>query len=217
LKKTSKLNKKNQNSKHFLIFILFLAFSSLISCGGKSNKYDSESLLMNRVEKEKNLLTAPNSPLTQEQKNNNFKPIYFSPNEEFLVKAKLTPINFADSIVILTSKGDIRNMFRFGYIDFEYKNKKYRLEGYSQSYPECSLLFIPFKDKTNGVSSYYAGRYIDYEYSGETELTIDFNYAYNPYCAYNDIYNCPLVPDANVLDIEIKAGESFDNQSKEQH
>ncbi|MCB0442917.1 MAG: DUF1684 domain-containing protein [Flavobacterium sp.] len=67
-------------------------------------------------------------------------------------------------------------------------------------------LFLPFTDFTSGVESYGGGRYIDLEIQKGENWTIDFNQAYNPYCAYNEKYSCPIVPKENDLKVEIKAG-----------
>ena len=73
--------------------------------------------------------------------------------------------------------------------------------------PEYSNhLFIPFNDITNGVETYDAGRYIDLEIPKGDTIIIDFNKAYNPYCAYNDGYSCPIPPEENNLEVEVKAG-----------
>ena len=66
--------------------------------------------------------------------------------------------------------------------------------------------FLPFKDETNTISTYGAGRYLPINFAGETEVEIDFNRAFNPYCAYNEKYSCPLTPRKNHLDVAIKAG-----------
>lgn len=71
-------------------------------------------------------------------------------------------------------------------------------------------LFIPFTDMTSGEESYENGRYIDLSIADveSGHFTIDFNKAYNPYCAYvSDLYNCPIPPKENHLSIKIKAGE----------
>lgn len=70
----------------------------------------------------------------------------------------------------------------------------------------ADYLFLPFSDKTNGVDSYGGGRYIDMRIPNADEVIIDFNKAYNPYCAYATGYNCPKVPEENRLDIKIPAG-----------
>lgn len=67
-------------------------------------------------------------------------------------------------------------------------------------------LFLPFTDLTSGVESYGGGRYIDLEIPESDTMTIDFNKAYNPYCAYNEGYSCPIPPQENDLKTEIKAG-----------
>ena len=67
--------------------------------------------------------------------------------------------------------------------------------------------FLPFRDSTSGKTTYGAGRYIDLEPNPDGSVTIDFNMAYNPYCAYNDSYSCPLPPVENWLQIPIEAGE----------
>ena len=67
-------------------------------------------------------------------------------------------------------------------------------------------LFIPFNDLTNGNETYDAGRYMDLETTDENTIVIDFNKAYNPYCAYNDEFSCPIPPRENDLDVEIIAG-----------
>lgn len=67
-------------------------------------------------------------------------------------------------------------------------------------------LFLPFNDLTNGVTTYGGGRYIDLTIPKEDVICIDFNKAYNPYCAYNYKYSCPIPPEQNNLDVEINAG-----------
>ena len=67
-------------------------------------------------------------------------------------------------------------------------------------------LFLPFIDDTNGEESYGGGRYIDLRIPEGDTIVIDFNKSYNPYCAYNDKYSCPIVPRINYLALEVRAG-----------
>ena len=69
------------------------------------------------------------------------------------------------------------------------------------------MLFFPFLDETKGSESYEAGSYLDLKPRSTGVYTIDFNYAYNPYCAYNQSYECPYPPPSNRLKVEIRAGE----------
>jgi len=98
---------------------------------------------------------------------------------------------------------------RYGYVNL---NDTARLEVYqnielSKQEKYKNYLFIPFKDATSGKETYGGGRYIDLEIPKDTELIIDFNTAYNPYCAYSYRYSCPIPPKVNHLLIEINAGE----------
>ena len=67
--------------------------------------------------------------------------------------------------------------------------------------------FLPFKDATSGQETYKIGRYIDPQESPDGLVTVDFNFAYNPYCAYNEDWTCPIPPEENSLDVPVRAGE----------
>ena len=67
-------------------------------------------------------------------------------------------------------------------------------------------MFLPFSDLTSGNETYGGGRYIDLEIPKGKTITIDFNQAYNPYCAYNPKYSCPIVPAENELLTNVNAG-----------
>ena len=69
-------------------------------------------------------------------------------------------------------------------------------------------LFLPFRDATSGRETYGAGRYLDVQPpDADGDVVIDFNLAYNPYCAYSEGFSCPLPPAENRLDVPIRAGE----------
>jgi len=68
-------------------------------------------------------------------------------------------------------------------------------------------LFIPFKDATSGKETYGAARYLEIEETEVGIFLVDFNKAYNPYCAYSEAYSCPFPPRENWLEVAIKAGE----------
>ncbi|MFZ9005138.1 MAG: DUF1684 domain-containing protein, partial [Robiginitalea sp.] len=99
----------------------------------------------------------------------------------------------------------------FGKLTFKFEGTTYVLEVYQSpellSKPDYEdYLFLPFTDDTNGVETYDGGRYIDLRIPEGDSILIDFNKAYNPYCAYNPSYSCPLVPPANHLPLSIPAG-----------
>jgi len=101
---------------------------------------------------------------------------------------------------------------RVGFLNFKIDEKDYKLSVYkninlSKQKEFKDYLFIPFKDFTNGVETYGGGRYLDISKPNKKQTwVIDFNKAYNPYCAYSYKYSCPIPPEENHLQIEIKAG-----------
>ena len=74
---------------------------------------------------------------------------------------------------------------------------------------DTTQLFLPFRDLSNGKTTYQSGRYLDLVWQNDNEITLDFNLAYNPYCAYNYKYSCPLAPKENKLMVNIEAGEKL--------
>lgn len=116
----------------------------------------------------------------------------------------------------MPTSGSMKQMQRvFGVLHFRIRGKDLQLNLYqSQSLMGTAeykdFLFLPFTDATTGKSTYDGGRYIDLVLGDikNNVVTIDFNKAYNPYCAYvSGIYNCPIPPRENQLAVEITAGE----------
>jgi len=105
----------------------------------------------------------------------------------------------------LTNKGTNKRYLRYGKFHFTLDGKQYGLEIYKSILSD--MLFIPFKDRTNGKETYEGGRYIDAEILPDYKMVLDFNMAYHPSCAYNEKFICVLPPRENMLDIEIRAGE----------
>ncbi len=148
---------------------------------------------------------SPDSPLTDEQKQN-FKSLsYFPINEKYKLIVKLEKNPNPDEIIIFSSKGDERQFLRYGFFEFELDGENNKLTVFKP--PDADYLFLPFKDKTAGSESHGAGRYVDIELTSDEKYLIDFNLAYNPLCAYNDNFNCALTPFENVLSISIPAGQ----------
>ena len=107
----------------------------------------------------------------------------------------------------LTNKGTNKRYLRYGKFRFALDGRQYDLEIYKSILSD--MLFIPFKDKTNGKETYEGGRYIDAEILPDYKMVLDFNMAYHPSCAYNEKFICVLPPRENMLDIEIRAGEKL--------
>ena len=160
--------------------------------------------------KEKNVYfgSDADSPIPEEDRNP-FKGLkYFPPSLEYRVKARLSRFEKPEAITMATSKGAIRPYLKYGEFVFELHGRKLRLFAYKAADDRFDRsLFVPFTDETSGRESYGAGRYLELEEAKSDEHTLDFNMAYNPYCAYNENYVCPLPPRENRVHLAVRAGE----------
>ncbi|HLF34729.1 MAG TPA: DUF1684 domain-containing protein [Cyclobacteriaceae bacterium] len=133
---------------------------------------------------------------------------YFEPDPAFRLKAKLVPFSMGETVRMKMNDGTFEVYAEYAVAYFELQGGEHKLTIFSQ--PEDmnpKNLFLPFYDETSSVSTYGGGRYLEPEYSGGNEIVLDFNLAYNPYCAYVEGYICPLPPPENRIDAEINAGE----------
>jgi hypothetical protein len=135
---------------------------------------------------------------------------YFEVDEKYRVQANLVSVENKKSITLATSDGLERRFLEYAYADFSIDGEKCRLlllEVMDMG-PLRGTLFLAFADATSAGETYGAGRYLDVKkVPGSTTMILDFNKAYNPYCAYSDRFSCPLPPTDNLLKVAIKAGE----------
>jgi uncharacterized protein (DUF1684 family) len=136
---------------------------------------------------------------------------FFRPDTAYRVWARLDPTPQALPFEMPTSTNESALERIYGMLTFSLKGQTYRLEIYQS--PDLMMedgysdyLFLPFSDQTNGKETYEGGRYIDLRIPNSDSILLDFNKAYNPYCAYNPSYSCPIVPSVNHLETEIRAG-----------
>lgn len=139
---------------------------------------------------------------------------YFNGNSTLRIKTNFTKNEDPSTFDITTSSGKKKEFYTYGYADFYIDGHKQRLSilrnTASMRHPKYkNYLFLPFTDLTNGEETYGGGRYIDITIDDikDNLLEIDFNTAYNPYCAYGDGWNCPIPPAENDIPIKIMAGE----------
>ena len=137
---------------------------------------------------------------------------FFQIDSNYVVKAKIIPIHKAKKVKLSTSTGNKLTVIKHAELIFMINTKEYKLFAYkyvnSTGYPP-NHLFLPFLDKTNGDETYGGGRYIDLYQNSTDKISIDFNNSYNPLCAYNELYSCPIVPKENYLDVSINAGVKY--------
>ena len=128
---------------------------------------------------------------------------YFPPNPDLIFEL---PVQEADGaeLKIQTTDGETRVYRRSGRVRFTVDGVDTELTLYDTGHPG---FFLPFRDGTSGKETYGAGRYLDLEPNSDGSITLDFNYAYNPFCVYDEAYSCPLPPPENWLTVRIEAGE----------
>lgn len=187
-----------------ILIILFLS--------GALNAFEfsSDIIKQERAEKDAFFKTGKDSPMPVGEKAG-FKGLnYYEPNEKFVIPAKFEKYSEPDTVKMKTSKKErVKAFLRYGYFTFNFEGKKFKLNAFLiLPLSEHNELFVPFTDESCGFDSYSAGRYLDIsELDDRSDYLLDFNYSYNPYCAYNKKYTCPLVPPENHLPFEVRAGE----------
>lgn len=106
-----------------------------------------------------------------------------------------------------TSTGTLRRMERVGVLEFKLNGQPMTLAAFvEEGTRRIETLFVPFADQTTGKETYSAGRYLDLHPTPTGIYAVDFNKAYNPYCAYDTVWVCPLPPAANTLPFPVHAG-----------
>jgi uncharacterized protein len=179
----------------------------MIAKGRLMDKFERE-LTELRQEKDQFFRSDLDSPISPEQRAtfNGLK--YYPPEKDLRVSARLERFDKPEPVLIGTSTGSRQSYLKYGTMSFEIKGTKLRLVVFkSAEDPFARSIFIPFTDETSGSETYGAGRYLDLEEQGGEDYELDFNPAYNPYCAYNSQYTCPIPPRENRLSIRITAGE----------
>jgi uncharacterized protein len=130
---------------------------------------------------------------------------YYPENPNLRFDLSLERINEPEQISMPTSTGDDQDYMHIGQIRFIVKGQEAVLQVYVSV--TGGDYFIPFVDATAPLETYGAGRYLEPHDLGSGKLLADFNLAYNPYCAYNDRWSCPIPPGANRIAVRIEAGE----------
>lgn len=184
--------------------IMFYSMST-----GTIEKGYAEQVEKERQQKDDFMRSDPTSPFAKDT--TAFSGLkYFAPDPSYKVIADLEPVGDRKVVVLNTNDGRQQRYLEYAHASFrlnEVDNRLLILE-VMDSGPFRGTLFLAFADQTSAFETYGAGRYLDVvKTPGAATITLDFNYAYNPYCAYADDFSCPLPPRENVLNVAIKAGE----------
>jgi uncharacterized protein (DUF1684 family) len=193
-----------------LIFLTVALISIIYSFMGSQD----QTAYVNEIEKEREdkdrfMRTSAESPFVENTER--FEGLQFYPADiRYKITASLSPVQNKKSVVLGTNDGKEQRYIEYAHAEFD-------LDGYHHSLlilevvdmgPFRGKLFLAFGDETSAMETYGAGRYLDVSKApGSNTITLDFNKAYNPYCAYADKYSCPFPPSENLLKVPIKAGE----------
>lgn len=191
--------------KKYLYFLVILLSASLKA----QDKTETSLEYQQKLNKE--FADSISSPLTEEDLKV-FKTLDFYPiDNKYIVEAKFVRTKREKVFEMKTTTTRLPKYKKYGELYFILDGKNFKLNIYQNidlikkpGYKD--YLFLPFTDLTCGKESYIGGRYLDARIPKSKTIILDFNKAYNPYCAYNYKYSCPLVPMENDLDIEIRAG-----------
>ncbi len=176
---------------------------------------DSNATWRNRIEqmrqaKREYFRDSPRSPLPPELRGEDFPGLrYYEPDPTYRFVLPLEEHASKETVTVETTADGTQQYLRWGAFTFEIDGESHTLQAYRPD-RDADRLWVPFRDATSGEETYGAGRYLDLE--PEDHLTddgwvLDFNEAYNPTCAYNEAYECPMIPMENWLEIPIEAGE----------
>ena len=192
----------------------------LISLTG-FNQISSDSIIAKNIEYRVNLNAhysdSAHSPLRGKDLKKFDSLPFFPIDTNYFVVAKFVKIKKGKTFKMKTSTTRKPVYKVYGKAIFTLRDTAYELiiyqnvaltkrEGYED------FLFLPFNDFTNGNETYGGGRYLDLRIPSDSTLVIDFNKAYNPYCAYTDGYSCPVPPRENSLQTYIRAGVKFEGE-----
>jgi uncharacterized protein (DUF1684 family) len=143
--------------------------------------------------------------LTPEQRQGFIGLDYFPENEALRLEVQVEPLKDQQPMEMQTSTGGVQEYTRYGRFKFQVEGQDVELTIYHNGHG----YFLPFVDSLAGKETYPAGRYLEPEALPGNRFFVDFNLAYNPYCAYNEMWSCPLTPPENRLKVPIRAGEKL--------
>ncbi|MBX2915036.1 MAG: DUF1684 domain-containing protein [Cyclobacteriaceae bacterium] len=201
-------------SSKLIVIILIVSVAGFVIYSLQNNTTPTnedyvEFIQQERAEMEKFMKDGVGSPFSKDSIV--FEGLKFFPvDARYRIKAKLKPIEGKKVVVLATSDSKEQKYLEYAFAEFELDgitNQLLILEVMEMG-PQRGKLFLAFSDETSGRETYGAGRYLDVKkIPAAKSVELDFNLAYNPYCAYNDKYSCPFPPKENLLKVAIRAGE----------
>ncbi|MCF7561496.1 DUF1684 domain-containing protein [Sabulilitoribacter multivorans] len=192
--------------KHLIIVILLV---TTVACAQEKRPLKGETAF--QKEQNAKFKDASTSPLKDKDRKAFEGLDFFKFDSTYVVTAAFKRTPNEKPFKMKTTTDRLPVYIKYGELTFDLKDENYKLNIYQnqdliteEGFED--YLFLPFLDETNGLESYGGGRYIDAKIPDGEQMIIDFNKSYNPYCAYNDKYSCPIVPRINYLKTRVEAG-----------
>lgn len=190
-----------------IIILIVIGISISYTFSGSNPQQDDyiEKIKKERSEKDETFRDKTQSPIKNLKEFTGLK--YYEPNIQYKVTAEIEKLGSPEPYIIKMSDGSQEDYLKFAKAKFSLNGENIELLLLKKSFQD-PIAFTAFTDLTSGDETYGAGRYLDIPIPrGSLEIVIDFNKAYNPYCAYNADYVCPKPPKENRFQIAILAGE----------
>lgn len=184
-----------------------------IAVGYTLTATESPEAYLEKIEKErerqlKYLKYNIESPLTESQKRELKVLDHYPIDPKYKIRAKMVPVKDSKVLELPMTDGSVEKYLKHSWAEFEWEGKTTRLLLLQAAKEQDKRnFFLAFADATSGGETYGGGRYLNLRQDGKNSITIDFNLAYNPYCAYNPDFACPLPPRENLMDFPIPVGE----------
>ena len=191
------------------LLVLVVLTASACSSGPSGDDGDfAKQIAAHRAEIDDLMRNGPSSPIPADKKSVLLPLRYYPPDQSFSTAASLRLADQRPVFEMPTSTGAVRRMQRVGVLEFTLKGQPMSLGAFvEEGTQQIDELFVPFADETTGKETYEAGRYLQLQPTATDLYEVDFNQAFNPYCAYNKSYECPFPPPSNRLKMAITAGE----------
>lgn len=193
--------------------VILIAVTSVLifACGKNYSPEENEYIAkveQQRIEDNEWYKNDPNSPFNKKGKVEFHNLKYYDVDPLYVFKSKLYEYEQKDTVTIYGTKGEPRKTVRFGYVQINKGGKDYKIHVY-ESGEEQKYYSIWFTDKTTNETTYGVGRYLNFDriLNPDNIYTLDFNLAYNPYCAYTSNYSCAIPTKEDYIDLAIEAGE----------
>ena len=199
------------------MFVCVVLLFIISGCSGEQDKKLVKEILVHRAEADSAFRHDPTSPFNRDSTLHYDGIKWFPPDVRYYFASKLFRYADPETVIIFGTKGEERNHLKYGYFKFLFRAKEYRLNVYkfTATDPERYKLYknylsVWFTDETTGKETYHVGRYVDVgEENSDTNFlyTLNLNHAYNPYCAYSNLYSCAIPRKEDHLDFPVRAGE----------